>query len=422
MEVEQIAHSLPSTQTFIHSITDHGGAGVKIVLLPDNLSREMAGRLILNRLGVTDLSISRLFEPGDASPVMASADAMNVSWPSPRTLRTVRNLLRCEDLPDVFYVHRIGRCLEWTEFIQNWAEEYQALRTSSNHAVPSLCVMGKLRDFDFSLPAIAPGLSLHWWWGFPSTLEMRLACRIASAQYGDDDFAIAQWREYVLPGLVGSDVQLAEHMWQPVLGSTDQVMSGLVEYWESLERPEVDWPIDEAIQSVTEAREGYVPGQEPPEDLHGLWAAGGISYTPEYGPEVHPSLLAKSRRRATVEHMLWRGQAELILPMVNEIRLKVCQDFTETYGSNWPVRWVPPSNEQELEEARRSPLGTELSHVNYLLQSLGVRNWRHDLYEKRSLGDLVLAARNLRNEIAHYNPVSIQEFVGLYEERHKAGM
>ncbi len=422
MDIERIIHSLPSTQIFINSVADHGGAGVRLVVLPDNLSREMVGRLIRNRIEAMGLSVSRLFDPGDASPVTASAGAMNISWPSPRTLRTLRNLLRCEDLPDVFYVHRIGHRQEWTEFIQGWAEEHQTHRISGKHSIPALCVMGKMRDFDFSLPVQSPGLSFHWWWGFPSALEMRLACRIASAQYGDNDLPAAQWREYVIPGLVGSDVQLAEHMWSRVLDSTDQVMSGLVEYWEGPERSDIDWSIDDLIQTVTESREDCRPGQGPTEDLQELWATGGLAYTPEYGPEVHPALLAKGGRRATVEHMLWRGQAELILPMVNEIRLRVCQDFSTTYGNDWPVRWVPPLDEQEAEEARSSPLGTELRHINYLLQSLGVRNRRHDLYEKRSLGSLVLMARNLRNEIAHNNPVSLRDFQGLCEERHKTGI
>ena len=422
MNIEEIVHSLPSTQMFINSITDRGGAGVRIVLLPDNLSREMVGRLIRNRLGATGLSISSLIDPGDESPVIASARAMNVSWPTPRTLRNVPNLLRCQDLPDVFYVHRIGWHQGWTDFIRGWSEEYQALRTSGNHAIPSLCVMGKLRDFDFSLPDTVPGLSFHWWWGFPSTLEMRLACRIASAQYGDVDFATAQWREYVLPGLVCGDVQLAEHMWQPVLGCTEQVMSHLVEYWGSLEGSDADWSVDDVTEHVIDVSDVDNLGQEPPESLRDLWASGGLVYTPEYGLEFHPALLAKSRHRETVEYMLWRGQSELILPLVNEIRLKVCQDFTGTYGSDWPIRWVPPLDEQEAEEVRKSPLGTELRHINYLLQSLGVRNWRHDLYQKRSLGDLVLTARNLRNEVAHYNPVSLQDFLKLCEERQRTGI
>ena len=412
MNLEQIIYSLPSTQVFVHTITDYGGSGVKIVLLPDNVSREMVGRLIRNRIGTLGLSIKSLFKHGDRSPVMASTGAMNVLWPSPRTLRTVHNLLRCEGLPDVFYVHRIGHKREWIEFIKDWAEE----------SVPSLCVIGKLRDFDFDLPVPAPYLTLHWWWGFPSTLEMRLACRIASVQYGDDDFATAQWREYVLPGLVSSDVQLAEHMWVRVLAGVDQVMNSLIDYWERLEQPDVAWSIDDVVERVNEVRGTHTFLQQPPENLQGLWACGGLVDTPEHGIEVHPALLARSGHRATVEHMLWRGQSELLLPLVNEVRLKICQDFTATYGIDWPVRWATPFNKQDEEEVRHSPLGTELGHVSYLLQNLGVHNPRHDLFGKRSLGDLVLRAKNLRNEIAHYNPVALQDFIGLCKAREKTGI
>ena len=196
----------------------------------------------------------------------------------------------------------------------------------------------------------------------------------------------------------------------------------LIDYWESLEQPDVAWSIDDVIERVNEVSGRYAVGQQPPENLRELWACGGLVYTPEHGLEVHPALLARSDRRATVEHMLWRGQSELLLPLVNEVRLKVCQDFTATYGSNWPVRWVAPLNEQDEEEVRRSPLGTELGHVNYLLQNLGVHNPRHDLFEKRSLGDLILRAKNLRNEIAHYNPVALRDFIGLCEERKKTGI
>ena len=37
---------------------------------------------------------------------------------------------------------------------------------------------------------------------------MRLACRIANEEDGNS-FEMGRWREHILPGLVGSDVQLA---------------------------------------------------------------------------------------------------------------------------------------------------------------------------------------------------------------------
>lgn len=422
MNLEPLAYSLPSTQSFVHSIADNDDNGVQVVLLPDNLSRDMVGRLVRNRLAALRLTVSRLFDPEGTSPVSASAKAMNAIWPSPRTLRTVHNLLCCTDLPDILYVHRIGSRQEWTEFIESWAREYRILRNSGNTDIPSLCVIAKLKDFDFILPESKSDLTFHWWWGFPSMLEVRLSCRIASEQFGRDDPATSSWREYVLPGLVGSDIQLAEHMWSGVLDSNDQTMRSLSEYWERLEDTALSDSIDDVIEIVRADRGTYGAGQELPQHLRRLWASGGLIYTREYGLEVHPALLAHRERWTSVEHMLWRGQSELLLPIVNEIRLRVCQDLTETYGSDWPVKWVPPHFEHDFEEVSRSPLGTELSHVSYLIQNLGMYNHRHDLHQKRFLGELVLMAKTLRNEIAHYNPVSYREFAGLCDERNRVGI
>ena len=416
MNLEQLVYSLPSTQSFVRAIADDSYDGVKVVIIPDNLSREMVGRLIRNRMDALRLVVSRLFDTHQASPVSASAGAMNASWQSPRTLRSVKNLLRCENLPDILYIHKVGPSHSWIEFIEDWAREYCRVRNAGDSTIPSLCVIAKLKDFDYVLPRRAPGLAFHWWWGFPSVLEVRLSCRIASEQFGGEDVATSRWREYVLPGLVGGDVQLAEHMWGRVAGGTDHAIESLVTYWTSLEHTEISDSIDNAIQVVKADRAPYGERQELPKHLWRLWAGGGLVYTREYGLEVHPALLAYQGRRASVEHMIWRGQSELLLPMVNEIRLKVCQNLTETLGSNWAVRWVLPQFEQDIEDVRSSPLGTELGHVNYLLQNPGIEDHRHDLYEKRYLRNLVLIAKALRNSIAHYSPVTFQDYRRLCDE------
>ena len=422
MYLEHLAYSLPSSQAFINAITDDNGDGVKVVLLPDNVSREMVGRLVRNRLDSLRFDVSILFHPGEASPVSASANAMNAAWPSPRTLRTVQNLLRCENLPDLFYVHRIGSKSAWTEFIESWAREYSALRASGNAAIPFLCVIAKLKDFDFALPEPVPGLSFHWWLGFPSMLELRLACRLASEQHSDDDPAAARWREYVIPSLAGSDVQLAEYMWDSVLGDTDHVIDSLTQYWESLERSEGSNSLDEAMEAVESQGEAYTHGQKLSQHLHRLWADGGLIYTKEYGLEVHPGLLAYRDQRASVENMLWRGQSELLLPIVNEIRFKVCRDFTATYGVDWPFKWARPSHSYDTEDSSDLHLGAELGHINYLLQNIRMGDYNHDLSKKRFLSNLVREAKALRNQIAHNNPISYQEYASLCEERGRVGV
>ena len=75
--------------------------------------------------------------------------------------------------------------------------------------------------------------------------------------------------------------------------------------------------------------------------------------------------------------------------MVNEIRLRVCQDMTATYGPDWPTKWRPPGNEYEIEGAKRNPLGTELGHLDQLLRHEGRFADGHPLDEKRHLSKLV---------------------------------
>ena len=421
MDLEQLVYSLPSTQTFVRSAIDVVVGGVKIVLLPDNLSREMVGRLIRNHAEASNLEVRSLFGRGNDNPVMAAANAMNVDWPSPRTLRTVENLLVCGNLPDILYVHRIGSARTWSDFVVSWAAAYRCLHDSGAANLPTLCVIAKLRDFDFDLPQGDPNISVLWWWGFPSSLEIRLACRIAGDRHADDETTAVKWREYVLPALVGNDVQLAEHMWDLVSRGAETSVENLTEYWNQLEDVKVRHPIDECVGTVNANRATLDIGQGPPDALWHLWSVGAVVYTPEYGLELHPAFLAFAGRRTTVHHMVWRGQSELLLPLVNEIRLAICQDFTASFGNRWPVKWIPPRSEHELQEVNRSPLSAEIGHINYLLINLA-HNPRHDLYPKRVFGKLTAKAMHVRNEIAHYDPVSYGDYVELCEERISLGV
>lgn len=427
MDLEQLAYSLPSAQNFVGNIASDVGKGVTVVLLPDSLSREMVGRLIRNRLNTSTAKtflFSELSDPGESDPVMASAEAMKASWPNDRTLRNVEQLLRCERLPDLLYVHRIGSSSgrssqSWMEFIEGWAREWNNSRSSTNPKVPSLCVLAKLRDLNFSLPEARPGVTLHWWWGFPSALEMQLACRIASYQNGDAP-EVGRWREHVLPSLVGSDVQLAERLWYQVGESPQCLVGDLVDYWKDLEKPDTICQIDDLMEVVRTDKRVYAIGQELPLNLRQPWASGALVYTPEYGLEIHPALLAYTNREKAVEKVLWRGEAEFLLPVVNEIRLRVCDELTGEYGDDWPGKWQKLPNEHGFEEVNLNPHATELGRIDYLFRLFG--GPQGPLSAKRHLSELVRQAKNVRNQIAHYNPIQLQTYVDLCEEREKVGL
>ena len=419
MDLEELAYSLPSTQDFLDAIARDVGKQVVIILLPDNLSREMVGRLVRNRLGMmANSSFCELSDPGRSDPLTASSEAMKANWPSDRTRRSIENLLCCAGLPDLLYVHRIGPTdAGWTDFIEGWARERLKLRDLGMTRVPSLCVIAKFKDFEFSLPEAGQGLRFYWWWGFPSALEMRLACRIANKQDRESP-EVGRWREHVLPSLVGSDVLLADKIWSEVVRDQEHIVGGLKDYWESMHEPTAMYPVDDLLEVAKNYSGTYALAQGLPQDLRRFWASGGLVYTEEYGLEVHPGLLAYTNRRVEVEKRIWRGQAELLLPILNEIRLRICVELTDRYGEDWPVKWVEPASGHELEQVRITPLAAELGHINYLFANAG---WGHPLAAKRHLCNLVLSARNIRNLIAHNKPVLYRNFVALCKERDEVG-
>ena len=347
---------------------------------------------------------------------------MGVKWPSGRTQRNIENLLRFQDLPRVFYIQRVGtRDNElrsaWREFVADWARESCSLRSSGNAGVPSLCVVARLRDFDFEVPEVDSGIGIRWWWGCPSALEMRLGSRMANQHIGDGSPVLGRWREYVLPGLVSSDVQLAEHVWGQVAEDPRLLLRSLADYWENRGQTDNVDSIDGVVELI-KANEGtYSVGQEVPSHLRRIWASGGLVYTPEYGLEVHPGLLAHKGRDSDVLHRLWRGQAELLLPILNELRVRICEDLSKAFGNDWATKWWTPSTEYELREVERSPIGAEFGYIDHLLRFVSKRSNRHPLNEKHQLVELVVHAKNLRNQIAHYRPVLFQQFAELCDKR-----
>lgn len=155
-----------------------------------------------------------------------------------------------------------------------------------------------------------------------------------------------------------------------------------------------------------------------PKDFWQPWARGGLTYTPEHGLEVHPALLAYSGHTAEVEKRLWRGQAELLLPMLNEIRLRICTHLTEAYGSDWPFKWEEPAGAYELEQVKATPLAAELGYIFHLFVVAGKG---HPLNTNSHLSNLVRDAKNVRNQVAHYKPVGYRDFERLCKERNRVG-
>ena len=409
MRIENIVLALPSVRNFIDDICEATRTKSVVALIPDTISRVMVARLIANRLDVLRMSWKDVQYSGEQYPVMAISDQLNIEWPTASTARNIRNLLQCKGLPDLIHIRdfsatgtgNIPERQRWLGLIQEWVEESKNVENQGVRPASRLCLVAKMKDFDFEPPVYQGGLSIHWWWGFPSSLEVRLACRIGS--WDEDDEAANRWREQVLPALAGTDFDLAEHLWDAILGPTEAVIQSLEEY--------------ARLKGLTvlperEMREFAIPpsSPSPPSIVWRPWARGNVLSSPEYGPEYHPALFAHCGRRVDVEHRLWRGQSELLLPILNETRIRICDDLTEAFGADWPTNPYRPQTDYELEAVKDNPRGVEFGHIEYLLRN--VPKFR----DKESLLDVASLSRKLRNEIAHYRPVAFTEFEELWKE------
>ena len=143
-----------------------------------------------------------------------------------------------------------------------------------------------------------------------------------------------------------------------------------MDYWGNLDEPASTDGFDYLLDLIKgETGTAYSIGQEVPSSLRSIWAGGGLVYTPEYGLELHPAFLAHANHTVEVQKMVWRGQAELLLPLVNEIRLKVCSALTGTYGRDWPHQWGLPTSPHEVEQVRITPLAAELGYLYFLFST-----------------------------------------------------
>ena len=204
---------------------------------------------------------------------------------------------------------------------------------------------------------------------------------------------------------------LAEYLWEHLNNSFDELTKCLRSYGDALGWTPAalrQWGAEGLLinSSGNHNRRSLVP----PARRRMLWAHGALSWTPEYGLELHPAALVMLGRREDLKHRLWRGQATLLLPLIDGVRLTLCKQLSLRYGDDWPVRWSQPASEEEIAAVRDNPMACQWGYLEWLL-----RNCAHFRSERRLL-PLASLMRWVRNELAHYRPVTLNDFDGIWQE------
>lgn len=417
----------PSVHRFVTNIVDDLADGNStLILLPSGISPTMIWRITQQQLWQRSFSVHELtLKSHEArSPLNILSDLLNVTWNPPDLPRTLENLIQCMVHdgypPDVIYLADSDQSLknsDWQLLIKQWAE---AIKMLSDRGIfdtkprTALCIFAPAEFLKLGIDSDV-FLKVHWWWGFPSALEIHLLCR--EEIDGDVSRSIARWREYLLSSLACNDISLIEILWDRVQELTQDNLVEILSAFANDRQWSVSalksWGADALINLNGKHEKNTIHNPSP--RWRQLWANGAIIMTTEYGPELHPAALVVLNRQKDLLHRLWRGQATLLLPLVDHARLRICTLLTEEFGAGWPL-WYPPKSQEEVDAVRENPLACQWGHIE-----MSLRHCNRLITYKKWIS-LVYSARTIRNDLAHYRPIHFSRFEELAREIGRLGI
>lgn len=357
----------------------------------------------------------------------ALASTLHLDWPrsegatASRQARPIETFIGLPDLPRVLLIDGWGeleatsrsRWLEWVKLFARVAKDQDFS--------PALCAFlpreaAQILGEEGDLPT---ELEVHWWMGVASQLDVRAWCRARNREEGafrplghgngssgsgqSEATFRARWREAIIPALALDDFDLAARLWDTVLESQSALQMALGDY-----AHERGWRAGDLLESRlgVEGESGSgTRWREPPLQWRELWDRGAWLYTLEEGAQFHSAALWVCGESETLDHRLWRGQAALMLPFLDEVRREICRDLCARHGDDWPLweaefqsgHWTP--NPQELEQLRATPYACDWGRLCFQLRNCEA------LHPHSFWLDIAFDAKFLRNELAHHRPV-----------------
>lgn len=404
---------LPGTTQFLDRLVDDVRQRRSVVVaVPSPFQRAALRSMLHYRLtsldfDVHDVSLGMVGE--DTSPIAVLSQLLHVDW-EPGVARTPAALIARlpEGAPPLDVIQVIGiedlspsDRLLWVQMFDAWAVASHSLMDQGRDPVVLVAVLPVSGAQDMPKPNMH--LAIHWLWGTTSALEARLFCRLK--QRGEQLDPASRWREYVLSSLAAGDLSLIEFLWDDACGDVPALTERLCAFAEERGWTEgVLQDVDLRTLSSPNGHHNSRPFHAPPPDALPMWARGAVYMTMEYGVEAHPSILALYGMHEQIAHRIWRGQAELVLPLIDQVRLALCDSLTRKYGEDWPTRWELPDSVEQQEAVMKSPLAAEWGYLNWLLKM------RSELSAESRWSPVAASARRLRNQLAHYQPVAYHEF------------
>jgi hypothetical protein len=381
--------TLPGPNRFIHKagqqLNDRSNL---IIILPTIIDRRGFRQSLLDCL---EKELHLFVQVIDLANLNGNSpfESLKEMFPSLKQYKILEQSVQDLSLPNVILIDNLETCslknrAEWFMAMNRWSDS--SSRCAGEH---SLAMIANYQAFDgMKLPGPEVKLVYQVWSGMPSALDVRMLCRLKTERLD----AEGQWRENLLASLAGNDLDLAEQLWDSVLVGDEEILKILCKY-----AKDKGWDPAKENGLLSKWRP-KPPGSENPnkldlEDLH-LLRRGITVYTPEYGEEIHSALLALLGRRNDLNHRIWRAQAGLLLPLIDDVRRRVCDHMDHNYGEGWAI-----VGQEELEP------DIELGRLKFIIEGLDRQSWVRRQWESG-----VNLTWKLRNDLAHYKKIPYHSF------------
>jgi len=327
---------------------------------------------------------------------------------------TVQTLATCL-LPEIVAVRGIQRLPKeqaesWVEFFRAWALQVHAeVSSTSTYRRRPACFWGMWTPYELqdALPENETWFRVRPWWSLLSILDIRLLCRLAEGLGSAQTSHLGAWREALIPYLAGPDIELVDRLWNNLNKPKDDIYQILTtaaydRHWtvKQLEK----WGLPNFLKGWQRSSHYYL--QMPKQTERMLWLHGVLYQMPDYGIQVSAMALAMLEQWNNLDHLLWRGQVTLLLPIVDEYRVSICHELTERYGYDWALSWSRPLTLESRKELEISPLAAEWGHLENAILKSPYRQEKHRLR-------IVRFMRQVRNELAHYKPITFETYEAL---------
>lgn len=254
----------------------------------------------------------------------------------------------------------------------------------------------------FVSPSFAPPpsnlmLAHHFWWGILSSVDIDYATESCMSDYPPSCIAEYYWLWAMCRGVAKIDPYLA----QLIVEMSPKSIEELCDIVSNI-RSDSFTEIPHSFFNYPEMPLRTVKINPPANGaLRDLWKGGYLDWHDGSGVILHPYLLSSCGFQQEITRMVWKGQVQIILPLVEQVRQSLIFWLVREFGVDWHAKLVGPLPDEEL-----SGLTGEIGPLCHYL--FGNRSpLRRSSFSKMS--DMAWKWRNIRNDISHGRPISFDQ-------------